>query len=326
MRPLGDERPGDPVLEASAGDLPTGEAPALDPFTGELPEGVSEVRADLDAGDARMRRAVRERWAVLGGALLAVLVVAAMELSGASDRTSGWRTPVLSVPLHVWGFGITVLAAALLLQMALSARVALGRERRLVSTAAALRGARAELERLAVTDALTGLFNRRAFFERLGAELRRSARYERPLTLLMLDLDHFKRVNDTHGHPAGDRVLTQSAAAVASSLRASDIVARYGGEELVVLLPETTCAEAEVVAEKLRGAIADQLFAIADGEALHITVSVGVAALERPGPLDQLTPAEAERELVRLADDALYAAKRGGRNRVATASPGAARE
>ena len=119
---------------------------------------------------------------------------------------------------------------------------------------------------------------------------------------------------------------TPFAAAVTSSLRASDIVARYGGEELVVLLPETTCAEAEVVAEKLREAIADQLFAIADGEALHITVSVGVAALERPGPLDALTPAEAERELVRLADDALYAAKRGGRNRVVTASPGAVRE
>ena len=298
------------------------ELAALDLPAGGLPEEGPTVRADLDAGDARTRRIVRQRWAVLVGAILAGVVVAMMELSGASDRTTAWRTPVLGVPLYVLGFGVTVFAAALLVQMALSARVALGRERRLVSTAAALRGARAELQRLAVTDALTGLLNRRAFFERLGAELRRSARYERPLTLLMLDLDHFKRVNDEHGHPAGDRVLTQSAAVVGASLRASDIVARYGGEEFVVMLPETTRAEAEVVAEKLRAAMAGQLFAVGPGEALRVTVSVGVAALERPGPLDELEPAEAERELVRLADEALYAAKRGGRNRVATATPG----
>jgi predicted signal transduction protein with EAL and GGDEF domain len=92
-----------------------------------------------------------------------------MELSGASERTTAWHTPVLGVPLYVRGFRITVFAAALMVQMALSACVALGRERRLVSTAVMLRRARAELQRLAVTDALTGLLNHRAFFQRLGA-------------------------------------------------------------------------------------------------------------------------------------------------------------
>ena len=312
MREVGAEPPRG---ESPGRDAATGAPLALDPLAGDA----AVAGAGLDVGGARMRRVVRERWVVLAGALLAAAVVAAMELSGASDRATAWRTPVLGVPLHVWGFGITVFAAALLLQMTLSARVASGRERRLVSTAAALRGARAELQRLAVTDALTGLLNRRAFFERLGAELRRSARYERPLALLMLDLNHFKRVNDEHGHPAGDRVLAQTATAIGAALRTSDVVARYGGEELVVLLPETTCAEAEVVAEKLRAAMAGQLFALGGGEALRVTVSVGVAALERPGPLDALAPDDAERELVRLADDALYAAKRGGRNRVVTA-------
>lgn len=163
----------------------------------------------------------------------------------------------------------------------------------------------ARLRRLATTDPLTGLSNRRHFFERGAQELRRAARYRRPLALLMLDIDHFKSVNDRYGHEAGDAVLRDLAERLRAGLRTSDLAGRIGGEEFAVLLPETTAEQAELLAERLRAAIAaDPL-----GPDLGITVSLGVA-LAVPASEETLDP------VLRRADAALYRAKAGGRNQV----------
>lgn len=167
--------------------------------------------------------------------------------------------------------------------------------------------ANARLERLAVTDGLTGLFNHRRFQEALHSELLRCERHKRPLAVLMLDVDFFKKVNDSMGHPAGDELLRRLAEVLAEDLRQTDLISRYGGEEFAVLLPETTKAEAMQVAERMREAVEQQ---INENNAWtqRITVSVGVATF----PEDAQT-AEA---LLEAADQALYVAKRQGRNRV----------
>lgn len=159
-------------------------------------------------------------------------------------------------------------------------------------------------------DALTGLPDRAAFDERLELEVRRFHRYRRPLALLVLDLDHFKAVNDTYGHPAGDAVLQRVADILRASTRDADIPARYGGEEMVVVLPETMLRQALEVAERVRAAVEATAFEH-EGRTIGLTVSVGVSSCPEcvadPG------------ELLKAADDALYQAKRDGRNRVATA-------
>jgi len=166
------------------------------------------------------------------------------------------------------------------------------------------------LKRLASTDALTGAVNRREFIERGSAELARAARSRRPTTLLVLDLDHFKSVNDRYGHPGGDAVLKALVAMLKRETRVSDIVARLGGEEFAVLLPETSLEAALPVAERIRSAL--EARGIAHGEtAIHATVSIGVAQ-------STVTIGDLE-ALVAAADVALYAAKTGGRNRVAHA-------
>jgi diguanylate cyclase (GGDEF)-like protein len=177
--------------------------------------------------------------------------------------------------------------------------------------AIALQNARlfGEVQRLATTDALTKLFNRRHFFEVAEQEFERALRYGRPLSLLMLDVDHFKQVNDVYGHLVGDQVLQALAARCRAEVREIDVIGRYGGEEFTVLLPETTPAEAPKAAERLRQAVAGSPLAVADLH-LPITLSVGVASLgdARQG----LTLAG----LIDRADQALYHAKRTGRNRV----------
>jgi diguanylate cyclase len=167
-----------------------------------------------------------------------------------------------------------------------------------------------ELGRLAAEDELTGLPNRRELQRRMEAELARMRRYEHPSSLLLIDLDHFKQVNDRLGHPAGDALLQQVAALLDARLRASDDVGRWGGEEFLAVLPHTDESAALVVAEQLRQEIAGEVFEV-EGEPLRITVSIGVAEVdsERPAPLDHAYHA---------VDEGLYVAKRE-RDAVATA-------
>jgi diguanylate cyclase (GGDEF)-like protein/PAS domain S-box-containing protein len=167
----------------------------------------------------------------------------------------------------------------------------------------------ARLRELATTDSLTGLANRRRFMELAQREFTRSRRYQGPLTMLMMDIDHFKRVNDTHGHDVGDEVLRALAATSIKALREADILGRLGGEEFGVLLPETEATAAMEVAERLRRAVEAAAMATGGGE-LRITVSIGAASLS-----GDTTSVEA---LLKRADVALYEAKQSGRNRVVT--------
>jgi diguanylate cyclase (GGDEF)-like protein/PAS domain S-box-containing protein len=171
----------------------------------------------------------------------------------------------------------------------------------------------ARLDRLARTDTLTGLPNRRDFFDEARRELQRRQRAAGPTAVLMLDVDHFKRINDTHGHAAGDAVLAALAGRLAATLRAVDRLARIGGEEFAVLLPDTTPDRAAEVAERLRVAVAAVPVSTPEVGDVPVTVSVGVAACEADD-----TDVEAA---LHLADDALYQAKAQGRNRVAMAGP-----
>lgn len=159
-------------------------------------------------------------------------------------------------------------------------------------------------------DGLTRIHNRRAFDERLVEELRRHQRYGQAMTLLMLDIDHFKNVNDRFGHLRGDQVLREVGRLLAETLRSTDFTARYGGEEFVVILPQTNGEQSAILAERLRGLIAQTRFTH-EGKVFGITVSIGLATLQ-PGALLK------RKELLEQADKALYQAKRLGRNQVCT--------
>jgi diguanylate cyclase (GGDEF)-like protein len=165
-------------------------------------------------------------------------------------------------------------------------------------------------EENAIHDGLTGLYNRRYFNERLETEMKRSQREETPLSLLILDVDHFKRVNDTHGHPTGDLVLQKVAEIAGREVRNMDILCRYGGEEFAVILPSCPQGEALQVAERVRKRI-EVTPAGPGGPPVQVTVSAGVATF--PQPFSSLTG------LMKAADEALYSAKTRGRNRVEAA-------
>lgn len=137
----------------------------------------------------------------------------------------------------------------------------------------------AKLEELAMRDGLTNLLNHRTFYTLLEKEVARTQRYDKPLALLMLDIDHFKRVNDTHGHVAGDMILAGLSSVVSSQMRNVDSACRYGGEEISVILPETGMEAAAQVAERIRSAIEQHRFEIGQGQSITITVSIGVASL-----------------------------------------------
>jgi len=170
------------------------------------------------------------------------------------------------------------------------------------------------LKHIGLTDALTGVHNRRYFEQRLREEVDRALRKGIPLTCLMVDVDHFKRVNDVHGHLIGDVVLREVAEQVKDQLRLSDAMARYGGEEFAILLVQTDEPTAIAIAERIRTAIASQPIHLPERKDLSVTISLGVSTLSeelRGADID-----EKARGLVSAADNALYAAKRGGRNRV----------
>jgi len=169
------------------------------------------------------------------------------------------------------------------------------------------------LQKLAQTDPLTELQNRRHMMTTLEAEFDRSSRVGSPFALLLIDLDHFKQVNDTYGHQLGDKVLQSTAWEIQAALRQYDSAARFGGEEFALLLPETTLNGANLVAERLRQGIHDIEFTGPLCE-LRISVSIGVAVM----PHENINTIS---DLIRLADDALYTAKRNGRNRVESVPP-----
>jgi diguanylate cyclase (GGDEF)-like protein len=173
-----------------------------------------------------------------------------------------------------------------------------------------LRATNEQLRELALKDGLTGLYNHTYFQDALKKEMSQAGRYGHALSLLLFDLDHFKKVNDTHGHPTGDRVLEEVGAVIRKATRRADIAARYGGEEFAVILPETDLKGARVIAERLRGAV-EGLYITSDrNTTLSITISCGIAAAS---PLCRDTK---KTTFIHAADQALYRSKRNGRNRV----------
>jgi diguanylate cyclase (GGDEF)-like protein len=175
---------------------------------------------------------------------------------------------------------------------------------------------RESLRLQAIRDPLTGLYNRRYMEEFLERELLSARRKRRPLAVMMLDLDHFKRYNDNFGHAAGDKALSAVGAALLCSVRAEDIACRYGGEEFALILPECSVLQATVRAEQIRNRLKDQRPESGGHSADTLTVSIGVAAFDETTDRFDL--------LLKFADDALYQAKREGRDRVVVAQPAAA--
>jgi two-component system cell cycle response regulator len=162
---------------------------------------------------------------------------------------------------------------------------------------------------LAITDGLTGLFNRRYMETHLRTLVEQSVARNKPITVLVLDIDYFKAINDSFGHDAGDDVLREFALRMRKATRNIDLACRYGGEEFVIVMPETDMAVATVVAERLRRRIASEPFAIQQGARhLEVTISIGIAALSSDG--------DNAASILKRADQALYRAKRDGRNRV----------
>lgn len=228
-------------------------------------------------------------------------------LQDASGRTVGQMAALVDVSYRVnkarqaiWlGAALTLAAAGMLFTIFYWLVNRVGRR---------IKDDEQKLEALATHDDLTGLCNRREFQRQLDEEVSRHIRYFRTFSLLMLDIDHFKAVNDIHGHLAGDAVLKGVGKLLTRQARAIDRVCRYGGEEITVILPETNGDAAVNIAERLRSAVEREGFDIGDGQIIHITLSVGVASWPEHG-----TNADA---LIAASDAALYAAKQSGRNRV----------
>lgn len=165
-----------------------------------------------------------------------------------------------------------------------------------------------KLEELSTRDSLTGLYNRRELEKRLHEETQRVRRYQHQLSVMMLDIDHFKNVNDQYGHQAGDEVLITVTDLIQLHMRPVDVVCRYGGEELAVILPETDEVGARTVAERVRATVADSITTTPQGDMVHVTVSIGIATFPRDG--------DTASGLIHAADTALYVAKQEGRNLV----------
>jgi two-component system, sensor histidine kinase LadS len=211
------------------------------------------------------------------------------------------------VPFSNWGFraiDVGIMLDATLLALALAARFRIGQEEKLCA------------ERLARIDPLTGIDNRRAFYDKSTPVWQLALRRQRNLSVILLDIDQFKRINDTHGHACGDEALVATARAIMNTIRQQDVAARWGGEEFILLLPETDLEEAAALAERLRGAIAAVRIPHA-GQEIAFTASIGVA--QREDHHSTLAT------LISTADHYLYQAKETGRNKVSFAlTPGAA--
>jgi diguanylate cyclase (GGDEF)-like protein len=221
--------------------------------------------------------------------VLSLLITIAMfRLLGIADRTY-WHSAILTATLAALSIAGGVSTVMMLLFLNLT-------------------NSRAVAHILATTDSLTGLPNRRQFRERAELEFAKCQRYGVPLSIALLDVDHFKRINDSHGHGCGDTVLREIARACSQAVRSVDLVARYGGEEFVVLLPHTDLRDAAQTVERIRSLIADLKISGSTHGVLNVTASAGVAGWR--------CEHETLAELIDAADAALYRAKRNGRNRV----------
>ncbi|MBC2694761.1 MAG: diguanylate cyclase [Desulfobacteraceae bacterium] len=165
------------------------------------------------------------------------------------------------------------------------------------------------LQELAITDGLTKLYNSRWFYKQMDSEIDRTKRYNHPLTLLFMDIDHFKHYNDTYGHLEGDKVLARFGKAIKTCLRKMDTAYRYGGEEFTVILPETSKDEVVTVAKRIKNAIQNEKFSPQSGKSISITMSIGVT---------QYCPDEKISAFVQRADKAMYLSKQRGRNQIST--------
>jgi two-component system chemotaxis response regulator CheY len=184
---------------------------------------------------------------------------------------------------------------------------------RIINLESRLRESLDQLHVMATYDSLTGLLNRRAVYERAQSEMERSIREERSMSLVMLDIDHFKSVNDEHGHLTGDQALRLVAGTIAQNKRSYDWAGRWGGEEFLLVLPQTTLEEAGEIAERMRRSVAALSFPLAEGNYLSLRISLGVSSIDANTHIPTLG------ELLQQADDALYCAKNQGRNRVCLA-------
>jgi diguanylate cyclase (GGDEF)-like protein len=170
-----------------------------------------------------------------------------------------------------------------------------------------------KLRELATRDGLTGLLNHRVFYTNMQEECERSRRYKHAFSLLMIDIDHFKKVNDTYGHPAGDEILRSLSKLLQSRMRSIDSIFRYGGEEITIMLLETDTPTAKTIGEEIRNIVEKESFKIDNGQFIHITISIGLSSF--PNHADEVS------QLVLHADSALYEAKEDGRNRLCVYQP-----
>lgn len=228
--------------------------------------------------------------AILSGLLLVAMFVLGGWLDGyggGSVRTHGVASLLIGMVVLTFGAGLSELFA----------RRGFVQERWLQS--------------LAHTDSLTNLPNRRNFMNRLQADAARCDRYRRSLSLALIDADHFKRINDAHGHAVGDEVLRELGARCAEQVRDSDLLARLGGEEFALLMPETDAEGARATCERIQRGLAERPIMVSTGAAIPLTLSIGVVSASA-------SSCEPD-QLLRLADDAMYAAKEGGRDRIVVA-------
>ena len=265
-------------------------------------------------------------WAALhvGAAIAICALVAWLDIRTNSDITEAFLVPLAFIAIYPlkrdWATALITAAAiaavlagalfedegesieAMLINRGMTIVVILGIAFLLNRVTASER----QLFRIATTDSLTGILNRRHFMDQLARERLRAIRYATGFSILMLDIDHFKRINDTYGHPIGDEAIKAMAAAADKCLRPTDAIGRFGGEEFVVMLPHTDEAGAVMAAERIREAVG-QIVVPAGTNDVRFTVSIGAATYARGVTVDQF---------LECADKALYAAKTGGRNQV----------